>query len=662
VKETKSVINMKKPKMLSITIILLFIFSGVGAIISVNAKNEVDPIPIDMGWKIRNDGNPFKYQEQYMEKDGVAIDTSLYPDYPNVGAIKKWAILDDYLGGYYSEYFILRAIGEVCEIWVQIDLGFNAKKGDHRVTPIVTDDQCKYLLAEFEVTIYPNTTSYFGTEEFHDGSYPSQPIDNFYDEAGKSVILVSNIRDENYYDPEYPYYIAGFYSPTFEEFFDRNIISIDCYDWVNRVGDDVNRPNLYEGIIAHEYQHLIHDDWNPYDDLFMNEGCSMYAEPLCEYPISSGDIDSFLFTPDNSLTDWGDQGGINILADYGSSCLFAIYLSDTYGPEFLRYFVQAGIPGIEGINTLLNSLGYGDTFDDVFHDWRIANLIHSGEYNYVFMDLAKFEPARVYNLYATSAFPFKGIDFGETVSILNNPTGIYMLGEYSTDYIALNGLNYKTMSFNGDDFATMPHWENDGDTLYSTPAAPEMDLRILYDLDLTDIEDPILSFDTTYEIEADWDFGFVQISVDNGETWVSLENEFTSYVYADGAYPAIIENLPGLTGSYSGYMEFDLATYSGQEVILQFRYMTDWATEEAGWWVENVMVNNMVLDLNDFYSLIPAADFMVTLTNIDGQIVRELPLDGANDGIIDLTPFGDELILLVVSATVGMADYELAFS
>jgi hypothetical protein len=41
---------------------------------------------------------------------------------------------------------------------------------------------------------------------------------------GPAVILVSNVRVANYYDPSYPYYIAGFYSPTFEAYFDRNII------------------------------------------------------------------------------------------------------------------------------------------------------------------------------------------------------------------------------------------------------------------------------------------------------------------------------------------------------------------------------------------------------------------------------------------------------
>ena len=58
-------------------------------------------------------------------------------------------------------------------------------------------------------------------------------------------MLVSNIQDDNYYDPTYPYYIAGFFWTTFEQAFDRNIISIDFADseevsnWFNKFNNSV---------------------------------------------------------------------------------------------------------------------------------------------------------------------------------------------------------------------------------------------------------------------------------------------------------------------------------------------------------------------------------------------------------------------------------------
>ena len=103
----------------------------------------------------------------------------------------------------------------------------------------------------------------------HDGTYSLLEAwgyvePGYYgDEDGRQVVLVSNVIDDNYFDPTYPNYIAGFYSPSFEAYFDRNIMSIDSYAWEERVGPDGSRPYLYEGVFAHEYQHLLHDDYDP---------------------------------------------------------------------------------------------------------------------------------------------------------------------------------------------------------------------------------------------------------------------------------------------------------------------------------------------------------------------------------------------------------------
>ncbi|MHA1562495.1 MAG: hypothetical protein ACTSPA_10260 [Promethearchaeota archaeon] len=648
---------MKKNLTMSITlsIVLVFVVSGIGSIVSVSANDPMNLQPYDVGASLRKTNYQIKSQETYRHRE-------LTGKSDDEGIFLEWAILDDWEGAYYYAIYELRAIGDLCEIWVQVDMAY--PEGDPRDTPVVTDAQAEYLLAEFEGNIYPIDTDYFGTPDFHDGSKPSLHGSDWADDTGRSVILVSNVRDESYYDSSYPYYIAGFYSPTFEEFFDRNIISLDSYAWESRLG----APSyLYEAITAHEYQHLIHDDYNGADDLFMNEGCSMYAEPLCGYPLAWGDIDSYLATPDNSLVDWGDQGGINILADYGNALMWAIYLSDNYGTDFLSQFVQAGIVGIDGINAALDHFGHEDTFDDAFHGWRIANLIDSGEYAYDFMDLSETDPPRIYDLYSTSAFPFNGVDFGETESILGYATGVYKLGSYSTDYIRLTGLNDYTFEFDGDDFGTAAEWEINGEILYSTPAWSECDLSIRTDLDLTNVVDATLSFDTMYEIEIDWDFGFTQISTDNGETWVSLENDYTTGSFDPNAHPAIIENLPGLSGNETVdwiNMDFDLSAYDGQEVILQFRYMTDWAYEELGWWITNIAINGAPIDVSAFYHPPPPeTDFLISFIGDDG-FVYDMELNDVDEtGALDLwTIFpDDDYILMVVSATFGIVDYTLNF-
>ncbi|TFG00830.1 MAG: hypothetical protein EU541_01045, partial [Promethearchaeota archaeon] len=264
----------------------------------------------------------------------------------NIIDAKMWMTLDDYTGYYIFDLFYLYdfSVGENTEIWFQADRSWLDPDPQGREYPVITQEQTEQLLSEFESNILPTDTDYFGSPDEHDGNdalledlgYLPQ---GYYNYSDKNVILVSNIKDENYYT-DFPYYIAGFYSPSFEAYFDRNVISIDSYDWESRVGPDGDKPYLYESVIAHEYQHLIHDDYNPEDPLFMNEGCSMFAEIVCGYPIPWDNINTYLTTPDNSLTLWEDQGSINILADYGAALLYAMYLNDQYSNEdeqFLSY-------------------------------------------------------------------------------------------------------------------------------------------------------------------------------------------------------------------------------------------------------------------------------------------------------------------------------------
>jgi len=149
--------------------------------------------------------------------------------YYNVGDIVPWILRDAYLGRYYLTNYQLRALGTTGEIWVQLNLAFPV--GDPRAVPTILDSEANYMLAEFESNIYPTDTGYFGNPDFHDGSYSALHPTRYYDETGRNVILVSNIRDQNYWQYGYPYYIAGFYSSTIEYYTDRNVISIDAYAW-----------------------------------------------------------------------------------------------------------------------------------------------------------------------------------------------------------------------------------------------------------------------------------------------------------------------------------------------------------------------------------------------------------------------------------------------
>lgn len=676
---------MKLNKFAVVFLAVLAISFSIPAFTVRTAQSEFLPEPYDIGPKLRDTN--FKPEAIYPDETATEI-TETSSDEINILDTKIWCYYDDYWGGVGLAYFHLVAESETTEIWLQDNTAYPI--GDTREC-IITQSQLDYLLEEYDSNIYPIDTEYFGVPDFYDGS--TQNLDYLWDEEyllglgitedyyyspeGKNVIQVSNIRDDNYYDSTYSIFIIGFYWGLYEYMFQRNIINIDADHWEDYVGDPIN---AYEATIAHEEQHLIHADYNPEDATFMNEGCSTFAEFLCGYGVPWGDINWYLATPDNSLTVWGDQGGKNILADYGVAFLWAMYLNDRFGPEFLGNFVQSGIPGIDGLDAAMAPRN----FHEVYHDWRVAILLDSqgfgyGKYGYKTIDLSTADQElRVYDI-EIPVF-MSGTDFGTTYQPWYSQgtgwdTGIKKIAPYGSDYISINNLDdcrgNKLFLFDGDDGVYLTwelneygEWYSGGQNLYNALLAGEA---------YVDPEDPTLVFGTWYFIEQYWDFGFVQVSTDNGETWTSLENENTTYLHYSTTLPEIIDYLPGLTGYSGGVipdMTFDLSDYAGLNVLIGFRYMTDTYTTWDNWYVWDAMVSGELLDLAPIADLIPI-DWMVTLvyykeTRWWGMLpfkMKDVRLYSPLDiGLRFIGRSADKLVIIVtpINTPLGFADYEFA--
>lgn len=698
----------------SLVIILILMVSSIslgifGLTLLTSAETSLpDYLPMRMGPEFRASNLPvYGEMPSSIKTSGGLHASPTAGDYYEVGDIIYWFALDSYYGYYFFTTYELRAMNDLAEIWVQTNLSygwdiFGGTFPDPRDDPVITDEQVEYLLVEFTDTIYPIDTNCFGVPDLHDGSY-SLLVDwgdvppGYYNDSSREVILVSNVKDDAYYDPSYPYYIAGFYSPSFEQYFDRNIISIDSHDWENRIGPDADRPYLYESIIAHEYQHLIHDDYNSLDPSWMNEASSLIAEVYCGYPIDYGHIKRFLHTPDNSLTAWGDQGDRNILADYGSSFLWAMYLDDHYGgTAFFSHFVQGGIPGVAGIEATLDYFGYEEDFIDVYHDWRIANLLHQdhGRYSYNELDL---NPDTNPDLDGTGLtvhemhggkIPWTSASkkFKNTFSLDGDDTGISDVWAFGTDYITFSNLKeLNFFLFNGDDTGYVPGWEFDEVESEWYSGARDLTDTLIFGAAHVDGGNPTLTMTTYWDIEDYWDFGFVQVSTDNGATWTSLENMYTTDLHDPSAHPDVLANLPGLTG-WSAYwtdpnfgdpeledptlwydyitMDFDLEPYEGQDVLIGLRYVTDWATLYEGWFVDDtVTVSGVKVEFELFY---PEADFMVTLVikNGDcGYTIRDMDINDIYEFGITFACLGKHTeVFMLVSPIMekGFVDYKFA--
>ncbi|MCR4408159.1 MAG: immune inhibitor A [Anaerolineae bacterium] len=667
---------MRTRKVLAIGMVIVLLMSLIGAM-PVSAQGPVVPEPIDLGAKIRK-GNFNLEEAPAMPEMGRRAEGMEYVP----GDVIYWLALNDYTGRYYFKTYELKAVGTYGEIWVATDLAWPA--GDPRPAPVITQEQIDYLLNEFDTNIYPKDTEFFGTPAERNGANSLLVAWGYFPEGyydgDKVAILVDNIRDDQYYDPTYPFYIAGFFSPSYNYYFDRNIITIDAYDWANRVGPDDSpwrgddpsrwRPYLYEGVFTHEFQHLIHNDNDGDEESWLNEGMSDFAEWLCGYGHPESHVDYFLNHAENSLVMWGDQEGSStnvseILSDYGLAYLWTLYLYEHFGGgPFIQALAKSETNGIASVNETLAAFGYPATFADVFNDFRIALLIDSPKaFKLPFFPWAMFGRGGDW----VHPYVFKNIDLHVNV---DTPEAYCEPGAppWGTDFLKITDNSIlKMIKFNGADEAVFDTaWTSDGQVLWGG----EGDLKDNWAI-FEATGGGTLTFDTSYEIEELWDFGFVQVSTDGGATWTSLANEYTTSEHDPDAHPKVVANLPGLTGSSDGWvtMSFDLSAYAGQNILIAFRYVTDWATTEAGWYIDNVYVNgNLISDGSSvapfkditYYQPIEL-DFKVTLVGMyerygkTNYIVRDMYLDDLKEegagflaGIVRLGGYAVLLVSLEV--------------
>ena len=503
--------------------------------------------------------------------------------------------------------FTLKAIGGNAEIWLANDLSYPA--GDPRPTPVVTDEQIDYILEEFNENIYPSNTNYFGFTNDRDGTgglfhtlgYDWYETDN----PQRVMILIFNIIDESYYDPEYPFFVAGFFWPTMtDDYADRNIIHIDSHDWANRIGPGVTHPYDYEGTVTHEYEHAIHYDHDADEAAWVDEGMADLSGFFAGYGHASGHLAYYMVYHRTSLTNFA--GG---LEDYGKSYLFQLYLNENFGgPAFIKALVDEQANGIEGIENQLAAFGYGTSFDDIYRDWTLANYLDDptltgdsgGQLGYDTLDIPSGDTLgysiqwSIKNYYGSDNqgnLPIPRYWGGYKSGTVQYPIG--SIPPYAPMYLTYKGVQPELISnFRGADSSGIEPYSGDYE-LYGGRATllfNECTLAAPVSLGA----DAELSFWTWYEIEDLWDFGFVQISTDGGSTWTSLANDDTTSNHDPSAHPDVIANLPGFTGSSGGWVQetFDLSAYAGQSVLVRFLYVTDWATELTGFFVDEIAVTD----------------------------------------------------------------------
>ncbi|MDQ1621166.1 MAG: hypothetical protein QOE19_3735 [Actinomycetota bacterium] len=591
---------------------------------------------------------------------------------PPVGTVREWLALDDFRGRLYFKEYTLRAVGAKIEVWVAsggdaTSTGTAFPAGDCRAqvpgSTDITDAQAQELANQFDNNMFPKESAAFSTPPDRDGSGAALEGD-FSGSGDKIVTLVDNVRDDNFYDfPAAPTYIAGFFSSQFNELVDRNVMTIDAFDWLHRTGanpadeptDDLctsrpARPFLYEGVFAHEYQHLLQYYTDSSEVTFVNEGLSDFAISLTGYADTTASVfeprsESHLYCfngfgtvqtpfntnpracggPENSLTLWGDEGaGNEILADYGNAWSFMLYLFDHYGLDFMSALHRDGTThGLDAVQAQLNSFAPTTDVYDVLHNFQVMNLV-DGAVDRTDGRRGRVEGAR------RSAVTTKSLDAALN---LDNPSSYALPGAApnGADYVklrdaksaAISGKRLRSLSFTGATaLAPQPlKWtvvtnapgNADNPTLWSGNAS-NLDSAAIAQVTVP-TANPTLTFNERHLAEATFDYAYTVVSTDGGKTYTALSNANT----VEGPFG------PALNGDSPAFatQTFDLTKYAGQTILVGFRYVSDGGVNDGGWFVDDVTVGDTLVSdgsaLDAFRS--PTQILPIQVANWDVRLV-----------------------------------------
>lgn len=334
------------------------------------------------------------------------------------------------------------------------------------------------------------------------------------------------------------------------------------------------------GVLAHEFQHMIHWYRDRNEESWVNEGFSELAAFLNGYDLGGFDY-VFSLNPDIQLNDWPVDHDATI-PHYGAAFLYLSYYLDRLGEEATKALVSHAENGMDGVDVVLRELDARDpqtgrplTADDLFADWVLTNYLQNET-----VDDGRFH----YSIYPSAPVVAETETFSECDGSWQNR----LVHQYAADYIRLDCGGDFTLTFEGAaEVGVLDQGAYSGDYAFWSNKGDESDMTLTREFDFRAAEGPLtLSYYTWYDLEEDYDYAYLLASED-GQNWTILNTP--GCVTSDPSGNSFGCAYNGATGSYI-HQQVDLSEYAGKKVWLRFEMITDEAVTGEGMLIDDVAV------------------------------------------------------------------------
>jgi immune inhibitor A len=422
------------------------------------------------------------------------------------------------------------------------------------------------LANTFENRIYPTTRSFFGTE-WSPGVDGDPHIYILYARGlGEGISGYFSSADE--YPPQINRYSNG------HEMFQIN-------------ADNSPLDSEYTfGVLAHEFQHMIHWNEDQNEENWVSEGFSELAVLLNNY--YTGGFDT-LFTsdPDLQLNYWPDDSREDSTPHYGASFLFFTYFLDRFGDNATRVLIANQENGFKSIDSTFQQINAVDpltgepvTSMTFFRDWAITNYlmnrrVSDGRFSYTtYRGAPRTEPT-------------------ETFYNCPVPTATREVHQFGVDYIRFVCPGSYTIHFEGSiKTPLLPQDPHSGTHAFWANRNDESDTTLTRTFDLTQYQGPLtLKYWTWFDLEKNWDYVYLEASTD-GKHWQILTTPSgTSDNPQGNNYGWGYTGFSGVGPSPTWIQEsVDLSQFAGQNLLLRFEYITDSNVTGEGFLLDDLSI------------------------------------------------------------------------
>ncbi|MFC9470344.1 immune inhibitor A domain-containing protein [Streptomyces coelicoflavus] len=126
-----------------------------------------------------------------------------------------------------------------------------------------------------------------------------------------------------------------------------------------------------------------------------------------------------------------------------------------------------------------------------------------------------------------------------------------------------------------------------GETQWWSGSGNDLSNTLTRSVDLTGKSSASLTLDGWYDIEADYDYLYTEVSTDGGANWTAVDGTFDGQpIQRDGS------DKPALSATVDAYgkLVYPLDAYAGKKIDLRFRYQTDGGLAMKGFAADEIAV------------------------------------------------------------------------